>query len=210
MSKKIFKLLFIFFIVVALFVVGFMVISKNFMKKDEPVIPEVEVVDSIDNFDYELNDNETEYYNGLFSELKELLSKEDYDMFDYATIVSKLFLTDFYDLNSKVMKSDVGGTQFVYSLYRNDFESGAMDSVYKGVESNVYGDRKQNLPVVTNVEKTSIERKLFEYNGDIDYDAYHVNLKISYQEDLGYPSDVYVVLIHNNNKLEIAKLETIN
>lgn len=189
-----------------------LIVYKKFFKgkNQEPVVPQIEVVDSIENFDYELNDNETEYYNKLFNELKDLLSTEDYDMFDYAVLVGKLFLADFYDLDSKVMKSDVGGIQFVYSDFRSDFISGAMDTVYRNVDSNVYGDRKQSLPVVDNVEKTSIERKLFEYNGDIDYDAYHVNLKISYKEDLGYPTDVLLVLIHNNDKLEIAKMETIN
>ena len=206
-KKRVIILVIIIFVISLLCLIGVLVLKKCF-KKSEPVVTQVEVVDTIDNFEYDLNDNETEYYKELFNQLKELLSSEDYDMFDYAVLVSKLFLVDFYDLDNKVMKSDIGGTQFVYSEYRSDFEAGAMDTVYSSVESNVYGDRKQKLPIVESVEKTSIERKLFEYNGDIDYDAYHVNLKISYKEDMGYPSDVYVVLIHNNDKLEIAKVET--
>lgn len=206
--KKNFKLILLIVILLVIGSIGF-IVYKKMNKKVEPEIPQIEVVDSIDNFDYELNDNETEYYNGLFNELKDLLKTEDYDMFDYAVLVGKLFLADFYNLDNKVMKSDVGGTQFVYSEYRSDFEKGAMDTVYKSVESNVYGDRKQVLPIVDSVEKVSIERKLFEYNGDIDYDAYYVDLKITYREDLGYPSDIRLVLIHNNDKLEIAKMEDI-
>lgn len=198
------------FLIILLVVGLIFVVFKKCNKKSEPVVPQIEVVDSIDNFDYELNDNETEYYNKLFNDLKALLGQQDYDMYEYAVLVGKLFLADFYDLDSKVMKSDVGGIQFVYSEYRSDFEAGAMDTVYKNVDSNVYGDRKQSLPIIESVEKTSIERKLFEYNDDIDYDAYHVNLKISYKEDLGYPTDILLVLIHNNNKLEIAKMETID
>lgn len=206
--KKNFKLILLIVILLVIGSIGF-IVYKKMNKKVEPEIPQIEVVDSIDNFDYELNDNETEYYNGLFNELKDLLKTEDYDMFDYAVLVGKLFLADFYNLDNKVMKSDVGGTQFVYSEYRSDFEKGATDTVYKSVESNVYGDRKQVLPIVDSVEKVSIERKLFEYNGDIDYDAYYVDLKITYREDLGYPSDIRLVLIHNNDKLEIAKMEDI-
>jgi hypothetical protein len=156
-----------------------------------------------------LNDNETEYYNQVFGELKDLISQDDYENKDYAALVGKLFLIDFYDLNSKVMKSDIGGTQFVYAPYREDFEKGAVDSVYDNVESNVYGDRKQSLPVVKAVENTNLELKLFEYNGDIDYDAYYLNMSITYETDLGYPTNVLLVLIHNGDKLEIAKMETL-
>ena len=145
----------------------------------------------------------------LFNSLKDLLGNDDYDEEEYALLISKLFLTDFYDLNNKVMKSDVGGTQFVYSEYRSDFELGAIDSVYKYVQSNVYGDRKQELPIVKSIEKVDIYTDSFEYNYDIDYDAYYVTLNINYDVDLGYPSQVKLVLIHNDNKLEIAKMETL-
>lgn len=197
----------IFLIVLAVFAgIYFGLIKK---KKPEPVAKEIEVVDTIDNFDYTLNDNETEYYNQVFGELKDLLSQDEYENKDYAVLIGKLFLIDFYDLNSKVMKSDIGGTQFVYAPYREDFEKGASDSVYDNVESNVYGDRKQSLPVVKNVENTDLELKLFEYNGDIDYDAYYLNMSITYETDLGYPTNVLLVLIHNGDKLEIAKMETL-
>ena len=188
---------------------GIFLFVRSRGKKELPPAKEIEVVDTIDNFDYELNDNETEYYNEVFNSLKELLSQEEYENKDYAVLVGKLFLIDFYDLNSKLMKSDVGGTQFVYSEYRNDFEKGAIDTVYDIVESNVYGDRKQTLPIVTSVENTNLELKLFEYNGDIDYDAYYLTMKITYETDMGYPTDVLLVLIHNNDKLEIAKMETL-
>lgn len=195
-------------LLIIVLIVGLCLFFINKKKSIKPPAVQVEVIDTIDNFDYQLNDNETEYYNELFNSLKELLSKDDYDEEEYAVIVGKLFLTDFYDLNNKVMKSDVGGTQFVYSDYRTDFESGAIDTVYKSVESNVYGDRKQVLPTVKSVEKESIYTDSFEYNYDIDYDAYYVTFNISYDKDMGYPGSVTLVLIHNNDKLEIAKMET--
>ena len=203
-KKGVFIILFL--IVLVIFSCIYFMCGKK--HKNNPVNTQIEVIDSIDNFDYVLNDNETKYYNDTFNSLKDLLSQEDYENKDYAVLIGKLFLIDFYDLNSKVMKSDVGGTQFVYAPYREDFEKGAIDTVYENVQSNVYGDRKQELPTVVSVENTDLELKLFEYNDDIDYDAYYLKMKISYDKDLGYPTDVLLVLIHNDDKLEIAKMET--
>lgn len=200
-------LLILFFVVLVGFCIFWFVCCND--KKEMTPAKDIEVIDTIDNFDYTLNDNETKYYNEVFNSLKELLGQEEYENKDYSILIGKLFLIDFYDLNSKIMKSDIGGTQFVYSLYRDDFEKGAMDTVYDGVQSNVYEDRKQELPVVTSVENTNLELKLFEYNGDIDYNAYYLNMKITYEKDLGYPTDVLLVLIHNGDKLEIAKMETL-
>ena len=191
---------------IVLIIVCCVLFFSNRKKKNNPT-RNVEIVDSIDNFDYQLNDNKTKYYNGLFNSLKSLLSKDDYDEEEYAVLISKLFLADFYDLDNKVMKSDIGGTQFVYSDYREDFEKGAIDTVYKSVESNVYGDRKQSLPIVKNIESTSVTSDSFEYGDSIDYKAYFVRLNVSYEKDLGYPTDISLVLIHNNDKLEIAKME---
>ncbi len=202
-----FSKILVFVVLIIILVVCFCIFKNR--RSDKNVSAPVEVVDSIDNFDYQLNDNETKYHIDLFNDLKKLLSEDDYDEEEYAKLISKLFLSDFYDLDSKVMKSDVGGTQFVYYDYRSDFELGAVDSVYKYVESNVYGDRKQVLPSVKNVEVVSIEQKSFEYGDDIDFDAYYVTLKINYAKDLNYPTDVLLVLIHNDDKLEIAKMESI-
>ena len=195
-------------VIVLVLGIGIIVLKKKNKKQPAVVVPQVEVIDSIDTFDYKLNDNETEYYKDLFNSLKDLLSNDNYDEEEYASLVGKLFLCDFYDLNSKVMKSDVGGTQFVYSSYRENFEKGSIDTVYKAVESNVYGDRNQVLPIVTGVEVSSIYSDSFEYNYDIDYDAYYLDMNISYETDLGYPTSVSLVLIHNEDKLEIAKMET--
>jgi hypothetical protein len=193
--------------VVVLLVIVFSICFLFKKKSKKGVVPQIEVIDTIDNFDYQLSDNKTKYYNNLFGDLKNLLSNENYDEEEYAVLIGQLFLSDFYDLDSKVMKSDVGGTQFVYFDYRSDFELGAIDSVYKYVESNVYGDRKQLLPVVKSVEKESISQKSFDYGDETDYDAYYLNMSISYERDLNYPTNVLLVIIHNNDKLEVAKME---
>ena len=201
------KKILIILIIISILAIGILYFLKN---KKKPEQKEIEVVDSIDDFGYELNDNETKYYNGLFTSLKELLKTEGYNEEEYAQIVSKLFLTDFFDLDNKIMKSDIGGTQFVYEPYRQDFELGAKTSIYKYVESNVYGDRKQELPKVKEVkiEKTTTDQ--FKYNDTVDSKAYYITATIEYEKNIGYPTEAQLVLIHNNERVEIAKLETKN
>lgn len=196
----------IIFLIIVIIIIGIYIFISN--KPKQKPTQQVEVVDSIDNFEYELNDNETKYYKDLFNALKELLNDENYDEEKYAELVGKLFLADFYDLDSKIMKSDVGGTQFVHEPYREDFEKGATDALYKYVESNVYGDRKQSLPIVKEVTVDNIETNTFKYNDEVDNNAYYLTMNITYTKDLGYPNKVDLILIHNNEKLEIAKLET--
>lgn len=200
------KIFFVIILIVLICGCGLFAIKK-FSKKSTPT-QQVEVVDTIDNFDYVLNDNETKYYNELFNSLKELLSTDNYEEEEYAKIIGKLFLTDFYDLESKVMKSDVGGTQFVYSEYRNDFEMGAIDTVYKFVESNVYGDRKQDLPTVKEVEVKDVTTKSYKSDMISDNNAYYLDMSISYNKDLGYPKNILLTLVHSEDKLEIVSMET--
>lgn len=197
-------------VLIILLVIGFVFVGLFIIKKKKstPIAKEVEVIDTIDNFDYTLNDNETKYYNELFSNLKETLKEEDYNEQEYASLIAKLFLADFYDLDNKVMKSDIGGTQYVYEGYREDFEKSAKAGMYKYVESNVYGDRKQSLPIVKEITQENIENKIFKYNNTSDTNAYYMTMNIDYAKDLGYPTKVELVLIHNNNRLEVAKLET--
>ena len=202
---KIKKILLLIIILALLIYIGIYVVKKK--NKPQPT-KEVEVIDTIDDFGYQLNDNETKYYNELFNKLKDILKEEDYDEKEYATVIAKLFLVDFYDLDNKVMKSDIGGTQFVYENYREDFEKGAKAGLYKYVESNVYGDRKQQLPIVKEVTPENIENKSFQYENTTDNNAYYLTMNITYEKSLGYPTKVEMVLIHNNDRLEVAKLET--
>lgn len=199
------KILLIIIVLALLIYIGIFIIKKK--NKSTPT-KEVEVIDTIDDFGYQLNDNETKYYNELFNKLKEILKEENYDEGEYASLIAKLFLVDFYDLDNKVMKSDIGGTQYVYDNYREDFEKGAKAGPYKYVESNVYGDRKQALPIVKEVIQENIENKIFKYDNTSDSNAYYITMNIEYTKDLGYPKKVEIVLIHNNDRLEVAKIET--
>ena len=169
----------------------------------------VEIIDTIDVYGYQLTENNTDYYKDLFNELKELLSNEDYSDKEYAELVAKMFVADFYDLNSKLNKNDVGGYQFVYEGYQETFKKFASDvnGVYYYVENNIYGDRKQELPVVKEVKVTSITSTPYAYGSIADTDAYSVTVSITYKKDLGYPKSVDLILIHAHDKIEVVEMK---
>lgn len=167
---------------------------------------EIKEVDTIKGYDYTLRANATDYYKSLFKELKETLEAKDVDQNKYAELVGQMFVAAFFNLDNKVSKTDIGGVQFVYSDYRSDFEKYASHGMYKTVESNVYGDRKQELPVVSKVEVKLLKNEPFKYGDKTDDDAYHLSFKVYYKEDLGYQTSGELVLIHNGKKLEVAQM----
>ena len=122
-------------------------------------------IDSIKGYNYVLYEDSTELYKTLYYELKEVLEAEVIDEAKYAEIVSKMFVVDFYTLNTKVTNQDVGGLEFIYSDNKENFKLKASDTLYKYIESNVYGDRTQKLPEVS--EFVSCTAKLNGYNYNI-------------------------------------------
>lgn len=202
-KKKITILVVICVVIIAAICVSIFLLNKD---KDEGTI-KVESVDSIEGYDYTLDSNETKYYKDLFKELKEVLESDDVDQDKYAELVVKLFVTDFYNLDNKISKNDIGGTQFVYKDFRGDFEKIAASSMYKNVESNLDNKRKQELPEVVKVSVEKVDGEPFKYGDNTDDEAYTINFDIEYKDDLGYQTSGTITLIHNDKKLEIAALE---
>ncbi len=205
--RKISKKKITIFVIVLILVLGvasyFIFFNKG--SKDDTI--KVESVDKIEGYDYTLKSTATKYYKSLFKELKEVLEADDVDEEKYADLVTKLFVADFFNLDNKVSKTDIGGLQFVYKDYRSDFEKYASSSMYKSVESNVYGDRKQSLPVVIKVSTETPVTASFKYGNNTDDKAYKINFDIEYKEDMGYQKSGVVTLIHNDKKLETASME---
>ena len=83
----------------------------------------------------------------------------------------------------------------------------AKETLYSHVENNIYGDRKQELPIVSDVTITSIENSKYEYLDKIDENAYFIKVNITYNKDLDYPKEASLIVIHNNQKLEIVEME---
>ena len=90
-------------------------------KKDDTETIKVEDVDTIEGYDYTLKSNSTKYFKDLFKQLKECLEADEIDEDEYAELVSKMFIADFFNLDNKISKNDVGGVQFVYEGFRDDF-----------------------------------------------------------------------------------------
>ncbi len=170
-------------------------------------VKKIEVLEEISKYGYSLNENDSKYFKDEFKKLKNLLSKEDFDEEEYAKDISKLFLIDFFTLNNTINKNDVGGVQFIYKDYQDDFIKYAKDTVYKYIENDIYNKRKQELPVVTNVEVTDIKKESYSSKKLTDDNAYYVSLKIEYETDLDYQTVATLVLAHSNDKLEIVSMK---
>lgn len=202
MNRK--KVLLYFVGIIVLVFAGWMILAKPFGNNKK--VQQTKVADKLEKYGYSINDNATTYCKDLFKNLKKTLNKDKVNEEEYAKLVSQLFLADYFTLDNKVSKNDVGGVQFVYHDYQESFTKLSTEQVYKYVESNIYGNRKQELPVVKNVEVTDIMNGEFEYQEEVDENAYIVELAIEYEKDLGYQSNATITLIHSNNKLEIAKM----
>lgn len=200
--KKNKKRIIILVIVLVLIIGG---ISAFFLLKDKDTPEDNNKVVTTAGY-YELKDNNTEYFKTLFNQLKQILNEEELDEEAYAKIIAQLYLADLFDLNSKTSSSDIGGLQFVYEPFRSDFTKLAKESIYATVENNIDGKRKQDLPVVHSVNVGEIKKESFVYNETSDPDAYYISMVITYEKSLGYQEDATLVLIHNDDRLEIAKM----
>ena len=206
--KKVNVLIVILVIILVALLITIGVLAKNILKKDKKTA-EPEVVDKIGSYGYYLTDRSTSYFKELYEELKALVRKDNFDEKEYASLIAKMFVADFYDLDSKASKSDVGGVQFVYDKFQDTFVKFASDSngIYYYVKSDLYGDRKQTLPKVKSVEVTSVKNTKFTNKKYVDEKAYEVKTKVTYATDLGYPKSVKVVLVHNGKKLEVVEVK---
>lgn len=182
------------------------VLAVGKLTKKEGKTKEVKEVASIDAYGYTLRDNATAYYKKLFKELEKTLNKDEVDEDKYSELVAQMFLADFFNLDNKISKNDVGGKSFVYDSYQDDFEKYAMDSMYKSVESDVYGEREQDLPVVSKVDVEKVKNETYTYGDNSDDNAYVYNFKIEYKENLGYQTEGSLILIHNGKKIEVAAM----
>ncbi len=202
--KKSFKIAIIAVVAIVLVGMGYLA-YKRFFDNDKPT-SKVKVEEKIDTFGYVLEETETKLYKNLFKELVTVLNKDEIDEEAYARLVAQLLVADFYNLDNKVSKNDVGGVQFLKESLRDNFVLEASETVYKYIEHNIYGDRDQVLPIIKNVEIKTMEQTTYKYNDIEDNNTYKGIVTIEYEEDLGYPTEVTVVMIHNDKKLEVVKM----
>ena len=208
-KKKKAKKIIVFLLV--LLIAGGLVYFALFNNKSDKKVKKEKVVDKIDNFDYTVAETDTKLFKSEFKKLKKILSEKEVDNQKYSELVAKLFIIDFFTLDNKVTRNDVGGVQFVYSKYKKDFIDKSRDEFYKYVKNNLNNDRKQNLPEVSKITVDSTEQvsAASELSGTdfagID-EAYKVNLSWEYKEDLGYQKNAIVIVIKDDSKFSVAKL----
>lgn len=199
-AKKTFKIIIIVLLILGLSLGGYFV-YKRFIKTTK--VTTTKVVNEIKEYGYTLEDDAPKEYKKLFDELDKVLKAEEIDEEAYAKLVAQMLVFDFYNLDNKISKNDVGGTEFILSDYEEQFVYEATETVYKYVEHNVYGDRKQELPKVKNVTVESIRTNNYTYEKLSDDKAYIIKVNVEYEKDLGYPTEVTVKMLHNDKKLEV-------
>lgn len=195
MVIKMKKIIIIFTVIILLVISYFTFFNKQ--KITDGVIDEVN--------GYVLSSNKSDYYNSLFEELKTMYTKE-YEDNEKASLITQLFLTDNLSLSTAQSKNDVGGVQYVYEDFREEFTKIARNTIYKFVENNVYGTRKQELPTVSEVLIEKISDSEFKI-GKEKVDVLLINAKIKYEKDLGYQKEVELLLYKKNDKFEVIKMD---
>ena len=205
--KKGFKRFIIVLLVIALAILGIIVYKNYFPKESE--VKEIKIVNSVKEYGYELKENKSKKYKKLFTELKEILQKDPVKEEEYVKKISEMFITDFYSLNDKITKSDVGGVDFLYSSVVENFLLNAEDTYYKYLESNLYNNRKQSLPEVDEVTIEEVTNSPFNLADHVDEKAYVVKVKWTYTETefSNYQSNATLVFVHDNNKLCLVELQ---
>ena len=174
----------------------------------EPV-PEVKVINQIDKYGYSLKENKPTKYKELFKDLEEILNEEEVDEEKYVSKIAEMFIYDFYSLNDKIAKTDIGGVEFVYSEILENFLQNAQNTYYKYIESNIYNNRKQSLPVVTNFNIESIKQGPFAYGEQTDENAWGLRVTWSYTDDQfsSYQKAAALIFIHDGEKLSLVELQ---
>ena len=220
--KKKIKRAILIILLLSILVIGFLAYLKYY-KTD---VKTVKTIDKIKGYGYVLKESKPKKYKEMFNELKDILSKDKVDKEKYAKQISKMFIYDFYSLDDKLAKTDVGGIDFVYPTMIENFMLNAESTYYKYLESNVYKNRKQKLPIVANIKIEDITEEEFEYTklidsidkskveeeNELDEEAYIVDITWDYTSPSfdDYQKEATLTIVHKGKKLYIAELTNPN
>ncbi len=192
----------ILFIIVGVLLLGFLGyrVNKDFLSKTNSK----KQIDSIDFYGYTLSKSDTDLYKSIFKELSKVLNEKPVDMNSYAKLISELFIIDLYSLDNKLTSTDIGGIEFLHKDLRENFKENMGSTLYKFVESNIDGKRKQELPMVKEVNVSDVFETKYTYNKN-EYPAYLVTVNWTYEKDLGYQTSAKLTIINDNDILYIVK-----
>ena len=195
--------------VVILLVVILGIVLLNLPKKTQEKEEVVKVVNEVEKYGYELKETKSKRYKKMFEELKEILSEEKVDEEKYVSKLTEMFIYDFYTLDDKSAKTDVGGVDFVYKEAVSNFLVNAQDTYYKYVESDLYNNRNQQLPIVDQVTVEAIAQQPYAYGTLNDDKAYVVKASWTYTKEqfATYQNQAQLVFIHDGVKLSLVELK---
>lgn len=154
-------------------------------------------------FGYTSYKRDTKLYKDTFDSLGKVLDKEPIDYEEYAKYLSELFIIDFYTLDNKNDKNDIGGIQFIYDDLKDNFILNASDTVYKYIK-NITSSKNRQLPVVSKINVSDISENTYKIE-NTEYSSYIVTLDWSYEKDYGYETSTKITLIKKDNKLFIVE-----
>lgn len=202
MKKKSDRKIIILFVIVGILLLGFLGyrVNKDFLSKSN----NKKQIDSIDFYGYTLSKSDTDLYKSTFKELSKVLNEKPVDMNSYAKLISELFIIDLYSLDNKLTSTDIGGVEFLHKDLRENFKENMGSTLYKFVESNIASKRKQELPMVKEVNVSDVFETKYTYNKN-EYPAYLVTVDWTYEKDLGYQTSAKLTIINDNDVLYIVK-----
>ena len=203
--KKKYKVILIIIIILIVLLAASLVAGKLLSKSDNK--DAVKVVDSIDEFGYTLDDRDTKLMKNTYNELKNVLSSDEINYEEYAKKLAELFVIDLFTMDNKVNRYDVGSTEYVYPDNVDNFKTNVEDTIYKSMENNSDGKRRQDLPEVSSITNSSVEGSTFLF-GEDEYDSYVVSITWDYVDDLGYDDNATITLIELDNKLYVVEYVT--
>lgn len=199
----------IIFVMVVVIVVSLIGIGSYFilLSNDNNEIKEnKKSIDEIKIYNLRLNESDSEEFKSEFNNLKTILSKSEIDSEEYALSVAKLFVIDLYTMDSKINKYDVGGSELVLPSFKENYMLNVTNTLYNYLNDNTDGKRNQNLPHVSKVDVIKSDTKEYTINGDnTPYKAYVYNMKITYKYDLGYDSEVEVIVVNKDNFMYVVE-----
>ena len=207
LKKKYKKFIIIIVVLLLLGLLGFILYQNMF--GSTPPVKEVKVISKIDKYGYNLKDNKTDEYKKMFKELEKILNEDEVDEEKYVSKISEMFIYDFYSLDDKSAKTDIGGVDFVYPDILENFLQNAQDTFYKYVESNIYNNRIQDLPVVSEVEIGEISQGAIAYQDKTDEEGYTVEVSWDYigSKFATYQKSATLKFIHDDVKLYLVELQ---
>lgn len=203
--KKKFKLILLFIILIILVGAGYHLYKRY---KQTPKQEEVKVIHQIEKYGYSLKENKPKEYKKMYKELEEILNEKEVDEDAYVKKISEMFIYDFFSLNDKTAKTDIGGVDFIYGEILENFLENAQNNYYKYIENNIYENRKQSLPIVSDIEIINVKQEPFAYSDKNDEKAYTVDVTWSYTDSQfsEYQRKATLIFIHEEEKLSLVEL----